>query len=93
MYTQLVTPEIATQNKFIPDNKSKQLSEEEILAMKGVKFDANGNIIPQSRTYGVMTIDDDTGQVISKQEWDMTEDTTCRQASNDMSDEELSDMY
>lgn len=93
MYTQLVTPEIATQNKFIPDNKSKQLSEQEILAMNGVKFDANGNIIPQSRIVGVMTVNDDTGQVIAKQEWDMTQDTTCRQASNDMSDEELSDMY
>lgn len=92
MYTQLVTPEIATPNLFIP-KPSKSLTEQEILAMQGVKFDANGQIIPQSRTVGFKSVDDDTGQVIYQQEWDMPVDITCKQASDDMSDEELGELF
>ena len=92
MYTQLVTPEIATPNLFIP-KPNKTLSEQEILAMQGVKFDANGQIIPQNRTVGFKSVDDDTGQVIYQQEWDMPVDTTCKQASDDMSDEELEELF
>ena len=91
MYTQIVTPEIATPNMFIPDNKSndKPLSREEILAMNGVKLDANGQVIPQQRTIGYMTVDDDTGQIISQQEFDVEVGHQGNSANNDMTDEEL----
>jgi hypothetical protein len=76
---------------FIPDNKSndKPLSREEILAMNGVKLDANGQVIPQQRTIGYMTVDDDTGQVISQQEFDVAVGHQGNSANNNMTDEEL----
>lgn len=94
MYTQIVTPEIATKNLFIPEATQKQPeSMEDILAMNGVKLDANGQVIPSQRTVGIMTVDDDTGQIISQQEWDMTPDTECRSANNDMTNEELGELF
>ena len=94
MYTQIVTPEIATKNLFIPEATQKPPeSMEDILAMNGVKLDANGQVIPSQRTVGIMTVDDDTGQIISQQEWDMTPDTECKTASNDMTNEELGELF
>lgn len=91
MYTKIVTPQISTPNMFIPDNKSNpaSLSKEEILAMNGVKLDANGQVIPQQRTVGFMTVDDETGEVISQQEFDVAVDTQCKAADDSMTDEEL----
>lgn len=89
MYSQIVSPERATQNMFIPDNKTMALSEQEVLAMNGVKLDENGQVIPQSRTFGVMTVDDDTGQIIAQQEFDVSPNNQGAVASNDMSDEQL----
>jgi hypothetical protein len=76
---------------FIPDNKTndKPLSREEILAMNGVKLDENGQVIPQQRTIGFMTVDDDTGQIISQQEFDVAVGNQGNSANNDMTDEEL----
>lgn len=93
MYTQIVTPQIATPNMFIPSNpENKPLSKEEILAMNGVKMDENGQVIPQQRTMGFMTVDDDTGQVIAQQEFDVATGNQGAVASNDMTDEQLMDV-
>lgn len=91
MYTQTVTPEIATKNLFIPDNLSGPMSKEK-LASLGIHLDENGQIIPQQRTMGVMTVDDDTGQVLSQQEFDVS-NQTCPTASDSMSDDELKNLF
>lgn len=87
MYTQIVTPNIATENMFIPKNDTAPVSKES-LAKLGVNFDSNGQIIPQERTIGFMTVDDDTGQVISQQEFDVGPPSGAK-CNDDMSDEEL----
>lgn len=87
MYTQIVTPNIATENMFIPKNDTAPVSKES-LASLGVNLDSNGQIIPQERTIGFMTVDDDTGQVISQQEFDVGPPSGAK-CSDDMSNEEL----
>lgn len=82
MYSQIVSPERATPNMFIPDSKT-------ILDMNGIKLDENGQVIPQSRTFGIMTVDDDTGQIIAQQEFDVSPGNQGAVANNDMSDEQL----
>lgn len=72
MYTQIVTPEIATPNMFIPNNQSKSDISREELAKLGVFLDENGLPIPKERTIGFMTVDDETGEIISQQEFDIT---------------------
>ena len=68
MYSQIYSPALATENKFIP------------------KLDTNGQPVPLERTVGRMTVDDDTGQVVSKEE-------VVLQASDSMTDDELSGMF
>ena len=84
MYTQITNPEISTPNLFIPKPNKQQ-----ILEMNGVKLDKNGQVIPQSRTIGYMTVDDDTGQVISQEEFDVAVGNQGNVASNDMTDSQL----
>jgi hypothetical protein len=91
MYSAISCPERATPNYFIPENKSVKLSEEEILAMNGIKLDKNGQVIPQKRTIGFMTVDDDTGEILAQEEFDVATGNQGRVASNDMTDEELID--
>lgn len=88
MYTKIVTPEIATENRFIP----KFTNVPPPNPIPGVNFDSNGNPIPQERTIGVMTVDDDTGQVISQQEFDVGPPSGA-QCDDSMTDEELLDLY
>ena len=78
MYTQTCTPEIATKNMFIPEDLSGSMTKEK-LANMGVHFDANGQVIPQQRTMGIVSIDDDTGEVLSHQEFDVTPPSTLTQ--------------
>lgn len=87
MYTKTVTPEISTPNMFIPSNLTNTDA-----PPPGVFLDANGNIVPQQRTLGIMTVDDDTGQVLSKQEFDVGPPSGA-QASDSMSNEELSELF
>jgi hypothetical protein len=56
MYTKTVTPELATENLFIPKNMT-------------------GGIVPEQRTFGIMTVDDDTGEIISQHEEDVTSES------------------
>ena len=56
MYTKAVTPDIATENLFIP---------------KDLTSDSPPPIIPEARTIGTMTVDDDTGEILSQQEVDI----------------------
>lgn len=98
-YTALSSPELVTENLFIPDKpKKKVIPEEErrILAKNGVFLDENGNIIPQGRTITNVTVDDETGQIISQNSFDVPPECYnpyMRQASDDMTDEELMEMF
>lgn len=91
MYTQTVTPEIATKNMFIPENMSGIMTKEKLASM-GVHLDKNGQVIPQQRTIGTISIDDDTGQVLSQQEFDLGPQTGAS-ASDSMSDDELKNLF
>lgn len=92
MYTQTVTPEIATKNMFIPESMSGEIMTKEKLASMGVHLDKNGQVIPQQRTIGTISIDDDTGQVLSQQEYDISPETGAS-ASDSMSDDELKNLF
>lgn len=92
MYTQIVTPEMATKNRFIPDNLSGDNMTKEKLASMGVYLDENGQVIPQQRTMGKVSIDDDTGQVLSQEEFDVTPQSGAL-ASDNMSDKELMNLF
>lgn len=92
MYTQTVTPEIATKNMFIPESMSGGIMTKEKLASMGVHLDKNGQVIPQQRTIGTISIDDDTGQVLSQQEYDISPETGAS-ASDSMSDDELKNLF
>jgi hypothetical protein len=74
MYSQIYTPQLATENMFIP----KEL---------GCKLDPNNQPIPNERTVGFMTVDDDTGEVVSKQEFDVPIDATA------LTDDQLADVF
>ena len=65
MYTQTVTPELATPNMFIPPDLGMT---EEQMAKLNIRLDENGNVLPQKRVIGYMTVDDDTGEVLSQHE-------------------------
>lgn len=94
MYTQIVTPHLATPNLFIPDNTQSQQPSREELARLGVNLDENGQPIPSERTVGFMTVDDDTGEVLSQQEFKVPIDgQQCASASDDMTDDELSKLF
>lgn len=82
MYTKEVTPQLATENLFIP----KELSEG---AMTQPNVDANGNIQPIQRTMGHVVVDNDTGQVISNEEFDVPVSPPDNRDFENMSDEEL----
>lgn len=94
MYTKTVTPDIATKNLFIPPELSGDddgMTKEKLAAM-GVHFDENGQIIPQQRTMGRMTVDDDTGEILSQEEFDVTPPSGAH-ASDSMSDAELMNLF
>ena len=91
MYTETVTPEIATKNMFIPENMSGIMTKEKLASM-GVQLDENGQVIPQQRTIGTISIDDDTGQVLSQQEFDIGPQTGAS-ASDSMSDDVLKNLF
>lgn len=91
MYTQTVTPEIATKNMFIPENMSGIMTKEKLASM-GIQLDENGQVIPQQRTIGMISVDDDTGQVISQQEFDVGPQTGAS-ASDSMSNDELKNLF
>lgn len=91
MYTQTVTPEIATKNMFIPENMSGIMTKEKLASM-GIQLDENGQVIPQQRTIGIVSVDDDTGQVISQQEFDVGPQTGAS-ASDSMSNDELKNLF
>lgn len=91
MYTQTVTPEIATKNMFIPENMSGVMTKEKLASM-GIHLDENGQVIPQQRTIGMISIDDDTGQVLSQQEFDLGPQTGAL-ASDSMSDDVLKNLF
>lgn len=74
MYSQIYTPQLATENMFIP----KEL---------GCKLDSNGQPIPSERTVGFMTVDDDTGEVLSKEEYDVPID------ASQLTDDNLAEVY
>jgi hypothetical protein len=72
------------------------MSEIEVMKRNGVQFDANGNIIPIKRTITNVTVDDDTGQILSQQSYDVPPELynpNLREASNSMTNEELADLY
>lgn len=89
MYTQIVTPHLATPNVFIPNELSKPEMTNEELNKLCVNLDTNGQPIAQQRTFGVMTVDDDTGQIISQKEYDVTNITDKIADMNNISDDEL----
>lgn len=91
MYTETVTPEIATKNMFIPENMSGIMTKEKLASM-GVQLDENGQVLPQQRTIGTISIDDDTGQVLSQQEFDLGPQTGAS-ASDSMSDDVLKNLF
>jgi hypothetical protein len=91
MYTETVTPEIATKNMFIPENMSGIMTKEKLASM-GVQLDENGQVLPQQRTIGTISIDDDTGQVLSQQEFDIGPQTGAS-ASDSMSDDVLKNLF
>lgn len=94
MYSDISSPELHTDNLFIPE--LKDMSEIEIMKKNGVQFDANGNIIPIKRTITNVTVDDDTGQILSQQSYDVPPELynpNLREASNSMTNEELADLY
>lgn len=91
MYTETVTPEIATKNMFIPENMSGIMTKEKLASM-GVQLDENGQVLPQQRTIGTISIDDDTGQVLSQQEFDIAPQTGAS-ASDSMSDDVLKNLF
>ena len=91
MYTQTVTPEIATKNMFIPENMSGIMTKEKLASM-GIQLDENGQVLPQQRTIGTISIDDDTGQVLSQQEFDIGPQTGAS-ASDSMSDDVLKNLF
>lgn len=94
MYNDLSAPELHTDNLFIPDLKN--MSPEEILRRNGVQLDENGQVIPTRRTITNVTVDDDTGQIIAQQSYDVPPECynpNMRQASDDMTDEELATMF
>ena len=82
MYTKEVTPQLATENLFIP----KELSQG---GMTQPNVDANGNIQPIQRTMGHVVVDNDTGQVISNEEFDVPVSPPDNRDFENMSDEEL----
>lgn len=96
MYSKLCAPSVATDNAFIPSKpKAPQMSKEELAAI-GIHLDENGNIIPQQRTMGIISVDDETGQIISQQEFDVTppkKEDELPDVSGNMSDEELSKYF
>ena len=65
MYTQTVTPELATPNMFIPPDL--EMTKEQMDKLN-IRLDENGNVLPQKRVIGYMTVDDDTGEVLSQHE-------------------------
>lgn len=73
MYTQTVTPEIATPNLFIPSELS-------------------GGVVPEKRTFGVMTVDDDTGEIISQHEEDVTSESGYT-SRYQLTDEEIENLF
>ena len=89
MYTKIVTPQLATPNMFIPESKSRPDMTIEDLRKLGANLDKNGQPIPQQRTFGIMSVDEDTGQVISQEEYDVTSITDKISNMNDMSNDEL----
>lgn len=91
MYTETVTPEIATKNMFIPENMSGIMTKEKLASM-GIQLDENGQVLPQQRTIGTISIDDDTGQVLSQQEFDLGPQTGAS-ASDSMSDDVLKNLF
>lgn len=91
MYTETVTPEIATKNMFIPENMSGIMTKEKLASM-GIQLDENGQVLPQQRTIGKISIDDDTGQVLSQQEFDLGPQTGAS-ASDSMSDDVLKNLF
>ena len=91
MYTQTVTPEIATKNMFIPENMSGIMTKEKLASM-GIHLDENGQVLPQQRTIGTISIDDDTGQVLSQQEFDLGPQSGAT-ASDSMSDDVLKNLF
>lgn len=91
MYTETVTPEIATKNMFIPENMSGIMTKEKLASM-GIQLDENGQVLPQQRTIGTISIDDDTGQVLSQQEFDIGPQTGAS-ASDSMSDDVLKNLF
>lgn len=90
MYTETVTPEIATKNMFIPENMSGIMTKEKLASM-GVQLNENGQVIPQQRTMGIVSVDDDTGQIISQQEFDIG--PSGASASDAMTDDELESLF
>lgn len=84
MYTKEVTPELATENLFIPKELSAGGG-----GMTQPNIDANGNIQPIQRTMGHVVIDNDTGKVISNEEFDIPISPPDDRDFENMSDEEL----
>lgn len=95
MYTKTVTPQLSTENMFIPNDIGNMTQEK--LAQMGVYLDANGQIVPQQRTIGIMTVDDDTGEIISQHEFNPDEFDTGpgsgAKVSGLLSDEELANFF
>lgn len=73
MYTKTVTPEISTQNLFIPSSMT-------------------GGIVPEQRTFGTMTVDDDTGQILSQHEEDVTQESGYSSRVQ-LTDEEVDNLF
>ena len=57
-----------------------------------IQLDENGQVLPQQRTIGTISIDDDTGQVLSQQEFDLGPQTGAS-ASDSMSDDVLKNLF
>ena len=95
MYTKQVTPQLATENLFIPKDLSKSkedLSPEELRKM-GVNVDDNGNVVPLKRTIGYVSVDDDTGEILSQEEFDVGPGSGAHDVSEKMSDDKLLNFY
>lgn len=97
MYSKIATPHLATPNMFIPENKSKDTPED--LSKYGIKFDANGNVIPLERTFGTMSVNEN-GEIISQTEtkisnefFDEVVGNSGAQCDDSMSDEQLGEYF
>ena len=59
----------------------------------GVNVDDNGNIVPLKRTIGYVSVDDDTGEILSQEEFDVGPGSGAHDVSEKMSDDKLLNFY